>query len=337
MLLAKYSSSFPRARAQRASTTYRNKGKIMKIRNLSVAFALAGLASGATLAAPVASFQFDPTGGGGGMSTYTILDQLPGNVLAVNGGPTSLVQGATVTNLYQANLGTVNGPTPFANGTGGNFFTFVGVFNEEVTNVFSAPNSITALFGLGGSGGGSFKMCAQGALGNDQAGTGFSCAGDGILSGVLTALTANTTVTSVANYVPTSVGLLDGFGADGLSGTETVASNGSANLTIRLDYIDAMYFPDLNVGSLLEFALTNTSFISPFAQVDPSVAFSSDGVADGGTPNNVGAVNGISGPNFQFQADANTSFIRTVPEPSILALLGLSFVGLGLTRRRKMA
>ena len=64
--------------------------------------------------------------------------------------------------------------------------------------------------------------------------------------------------------------------------------------------------------------------------------------AVGGWRSRLGAVNGgaNSGPNFQLQADANTSFVRAVPEPDSVALfgLGLGLVGLFAKRRaRKQA
>jgi hypothetical protein len=84
--------------------------------------------------------------------------------------------------------------------------------------------------------------------------------------------------------------------------------------------------------------LTNTSNITPFGQVNPSSQFSINGIANGGTPNNIGAINGIIGPNFQFQADANSSFTRqAIPEPGTLALLGAVCMGAFLRRRCRNA
>src|SRR5437899_2793001 len=121
-------------------------------------------------------------------------------------------------------------------------------------------------------------------------------------------------------------------------GITTVTSSGAANLTLQVDTVNAGYFPDLLAGGFITVSLTNTSNITPFGQVNPSAQFSINGIANGGTPNNIGTINGLTGPNFQFQADANSSFQRTVPEPGTLTLLGLALAGMGgFFRRRSKA
>ena len=78
----------------------------------------------------------------------------------------------------------------------------------------------------------------------------------------------------------------------------------------------------------------NSSLVTPFDQVSPSALFT--GLPGGAAPNitpNIGTVNGLNGTDFQFQADANFSFIAaSVPEPAsiiqaslgLLAVLGLA-------------
>lgn len=59
---------------------------------------------------------------------------------------------------------------------------------------------------------------------------------------------------------------------------------------------------------------------------------------DGGLVPVIGAVNGAfgaNGPDFIAQTDFNSSVTGSVPEPGMLALLGLAFAGLGLTTMRR--
>jgi hypothetical protein len=308
---------------------------LKKLSAVSLALA-AGLAFGT---AQADLFTFDPTGtagAGGDINNVALIDQAPGNVLSLGGGA-GLVVGSTVTNLYQANLSVLqdaDGANLFSNGGGGNFFTFAAGFDEVVTscNPGVIGGCSVATFALAPGATTNFAfMYASDALGNNLAGTGFTT-GDEILSATILELSGVTSVTALGG------GNLDQFGANNHPGITTVRSDGSANLTLRVDSVDANYFPDLLSGSIITFSFINSSLITPFAQTNPSRLFSSDGVTNGDVVPAIGPVNGLSGPDFQFQADANQSFVFVrVPEPGTLALLGIALAAVGGFARRRSA
>jgi hypothetical protein len=297
---------------------------------------VAALALPAIAFAQTTTFTFDPTGtpgAAGDISGLGAIDQSPGNALSLNGVGARV--GATSTLLYQANLGTLNnalGNPVFLNGTGGEYFTFVAGFNETFNSLTTSAGTTTATFGLAPTGPNFFYMYATNAPGNNLTGTGFTN-GQIILSGTINPTNFSSNFTSNASAPQ----VFDQFQTNNYPGVTSVTGTGASAFNARITSFDPNYFPSFSAANLT-LSFFNTSQVVPFAQVDPSAAFSSNGIANGDVAANRGAVNGVTGPNFQFQADANTSFqVTAIPEPETYALMlgGLGFLGF-MARRRKL-
>jgi len=305
-------------------------------------FVVMGLALALSWAAPAAAdtILFNPEGtGAAGALTIDALDQAPGNALAQDITVLTAFPGQQFTLNYQANLAAANlaGNQQFAQGDDGNFFTFAAVFGEQVDFAFGIPGvtPVTLLFSeAAGYPLNAFNMYATASAGSDLAGTGFTT-GQLILSGHMVDLFENFTFedTNPANAVP-----LDQINNDDYPGVTTLEGIGNANIVIQIDFADQGYFPGLNAGGTLTFAITNTSIFAPFTAADPSAKFSSNAVANADIDGVASAdpINAWSGPNTVLNADANTSFnvVTQVPEPGLMTLLGMGVLGMAVQRRR---
>jgi hypothetical protein len=336
---------------------------------------IAHLLSAVALALPLAShaigtFQFDPDGAGAAaVRTVDLFDWAPGNALAVGGSPAfGLATGDLTKLLYQANLSvtSLGGVNNFANGLSlGNFISVVAGFEEVATVVGNTANfALTGTLGPAPSASNFFYIYANPtAIGDSLLGTGFT-AGSAIMSGYVSSVsssnftytvydtsgTASDNSASCTNalggtLVPLSatqancMTILDRFGVDDWSPTLTMVGAGTTDMVLTITGVNSAYFPDLTPGAVLTTGFINTSQVDPFAQVQPSRQFSNDGIANGGTAANVGDINGFNmttdDKNFIFQADANMSLERAIPEPGALALVGLALLGAGAASRRR--
>lgn len=234
--------------------------------------------------------------------------------------------------VFNANTGAIAVNGLNVAGTGFEW-TFVAGFQEVISNFAGGVGIGTIQLDTVAGGENFFRVYAGAVDSNNLAGTGYNN-GKVILSGSV--LTYNPTTGSGRTTFTTTgdnSNALDKFVTDNYSGIKTVNGSGSATLDLLVTAWDSDYFQGLTTDTIMSLTF-DTQVGTPFRNSNPSakVTKADNTLIDATTLASVGAINGVTGPNFVLQSDGTSAF--NVPEPASLALASFALLGLGASRRR---
>jgi len=330
-----------------------NRGRFaIKSSLLALAVAAAGLLGSVQSASAQTPFDFNPSGGAGATYNITGLGFGPGNALAVNSLPTGapLKVGDTFQVYFQTHLTSLSGPNapafvPGLNGTPGAAafqITEVATLNETVASVTNTAAGQTATFTLNPGAIDRISIYqSPGVTFNDAAGTGFTAGTEIARLSPISFTGSNFTNQSAgggAAIVPfNQTGAGNGQNAQSITGAggTGVFATTQAFGTNPLGYNVAFFQPPTGTPQLVS-SLFNSNLATPFSALSPSLLFTNPitGVTIAPT---IGATNGITGPDVQFQVSGITQTFAVVPEPASVTLMGLGVVGALFVVGRKRA
>jgi hypothetical protein len=283
-------------------------------------------------------FKFDPTGDGNASDTYTVqgLSFAPGNALAQSAVP--LTVGKSFQVYFQTQLTGLTGPSapnvvPGLNTT--YQITEVATLNETVTSLTTDPatGTSTATFALN-PGAGTNQIAIYynpSVVFNVANGTGFAV-GTKIATLTPTSYVGSTFTDNVTSgFVPfNQSGAGNGQGAQSVSGSGTTTLNNTVATANPLFFNPPGGFP---AGTT---SIFGAGLQAPPSSVSAALQFTNPITSATITPN-IGAINGVTGPDLQLQVNGFTQSFTVVPEPASVTLMGLGVVGALVVVRRTRA
>jgi len=293
----------------------------------------------------VTSFAFDPDGPGplATIPDVAILDWGPDSTLSVgikqaadnfvaNGNSSNGPLPTTYTTYVHSRLSVIRNQsstdvTPSEIQAGIFEYTMVAGYQQQITSVTGAYGTLgssiqSAHTGSSGAGVPNFFEIYFDASPNSDpmTGTGYN---DGVLimSGDVNSGAGSThRITGPSPFGPNFLPL-DGFGDDNYDDIDSVRALGSSQTTITVTQQDDNFVID----KVLVMSIVNAAIVLNFTQVDPSEAFvfAAGGSTAGQIGNlngpvtagagigiaSLGTVNGVNGPDIQFQNDSTQSFV----------------------------
>jgi hypothetical protein len=285
--------------------------------------------------------RFNPNGTGApGALNIGSFDESVGNAVAVGAAPQ--VVGNEFQLYYQAVIGSfIDNHGNVVAPPAGTQFTIVAGFREVITSISGPAATPTFTFGFAPGAKNYLEIYANtnpATFADNSAGTGFNT-GHLILSGSIFAPNPTLGNFSVTSSTPVLLDQFDAVPPPKFATQLTLPGVGSTNISATVNSFDPLYFVQPPQILSLNFVTTNGD---PFSQQSPSQLFVQNPGGPGVLYNpTLGAVNGFSGPDVQFQADASNSF-TVAPEPTGVTLLSIGLVssllgGFTLRRKRKLS